>query len=342
MRTTAIILLLLLSSVAGAQTLPGVTYIHWNDDKKTDFARVAQFQLRIPFVQNKSDKLPLISVDASFIDRYLHKIDQCLDIARDNKANILVFPELAVSLPQPYRDKLMDKYMTFSKQHDAIIVCGTYYNGNRQGVCPVVLPGEVHNIYKLKPSIFESCIEKDKGMRESDSMFVFKTKYGNFAVIVCVDMISDDANYMIRRLANHNEIEMAFNIEYNPASREFLREASSMAHRHALSVSEVNVAGQGSDAPDGKDECYGYSGVACHTGYLNRMDFLDTLPSAFRDQKGNLQEAYGNVLYILAPSEEAALLYDRNLRLNRVPLSTNGPDQHYSTIKNICKIAIKP
>lgn len=146
--------------------------------------------------------------------------------------------------------------------------------------------------------------------------------------LVCVDMISDDANYMARYLSNQGQIEMLINIEYNPAAPEFLREASSMVMRHPLFAILAN------------DASNGYSGIVGSLLPVQKKPLLPLFPPLFKNQSGELASGFENVLSVSTPQTEEALLYDLNLRLVRVPYEANAPDQGYPTIRNIRKIAI--
>jgi hypothetical protein len=172
-------------------------------------------------------------------------------------------------------------------------------------------------------------------MLPNDTLHVFRTKYGNLLTLVCVDIISDDANYMARNLSNKGVIDMLININYNPKSQEFMREASAMTVRHPLFVSLTNVSlFQESCTIDGDE--YGNTSVF---GSVNNNAFkeklLKNIPDCYKINQNTLQPAYSYLLGVINPKVEGVLMYDLNLRVIRTPQENNAPDQGYPTVKNL-------
>ena len=119
-------------------------------------------------------------------------------------------------------------------------------------------------------------------MAFSDTLHLFNTKYGKFLTLVCVDLISDDANYCVRDLSNKGMIDMLININYNPKSQEFMREASAMTVRHPLFVSLTNVSCHGEIEKytwDGNE--FGNTSVFGSVGHSFKKGIAESLPSFY-------------------------------------------------------------
>jgi hypothetical protein len=224
-----------------------------------------------------------------------------------------------------------------------IVIAGTFYD--EKGRCKNVniLPGKTIYSYKIRPSIFEASPFYGKGMSFADTLFLFETKYGNFMPLVCVDLISDDANYTVRNLSNKGRIDMLININFNPKSQEFMREASAMTVRHPLFVSLTNICCHGEvKRYTWDDDEYGNTSIFGSVNDFFQTEITKSLPSFYCVSdtiNGNVvvktNPAYKTMLGIINPGEEALLMYDINLRVTRAPQENNAPDQGYPTIKNL-------
>ena len=242
---------------------------------------------------------------------------------------------------------------TFSNQNDLIIIAGTFYDDNGKCKNATILPTGAIFTYKLRPSIFETSTLCGQGMALSDTLHLFKTKYGNFITLVCVDLISDDANYKVRELSNKGFIDILININFNPKSQEFMREASAITTRHPLFVSLTNVSNYGEIKKyTWDDDEYGNTSIFGSVQHNFTNDISKSLPSFYcvtdTINEGNQKKiitkthpAYKSMLGVIDPGKEALILYDINLRVIRAPEENNAPDQGYPTIKNIEIIDIK-
>jgi predicted amidohydrolase len=234
-------ILLLLANLAiaqGAADLPKVKFVDYKPEDRQWFVRFGQFQLNFEYDINPANGLVVVKNPKAHVE----KVSKCLEIAKKNEINVIVFPEVSMSLPTELFQSLLSKMETFSKENDVIIIAGTFYDEERNCKNVTILPTGAFYSYKLRPSIFEASPLANKGMLFNDTLHVFRTKYGNLLTLVCVDLISDDANYMARNLSNRGLIDMLININFNPKSQEFMREASAMTVRHPLFVSLTNVS----------------------------------------------------------------------------------------------------
>ena len=341
LKSTVIILLnTIIPTPAISSSLPAVKHIEANPTgERASTVKICQFQINIPLTTDTATLLPVIE---SPYKEYSGKIKKCLKTAKEQKSEVIIFPELASCMKAEERERIISLFREYAEENDAIIIAGTYYADDRRCIAPVIFPDTIYHSYKLRPSIFESSIFSGKGMTPSDTMCVYKTRYGNLVPLVCVDLISDDANYTVRRLSNRGMADILISICYNPASREFLREASSMTTRHPLFAIIANAAsGPGEENKIRSDSGYGLSAI---TGSLHPMQtgsVAADLPVILKDCNGEVHDAYQNVIAVIEPQKEAALTYELNLSVIRVPMSTNAPDQGYPTIKNIRHITIE-
>ncbi len=331
-------------------SIPDLEQIEYQSENRVWFARYGQFQLKFDY---SVDKTPFGLPQVKEQDSLIGKIKICLDIAKENKINVAIFPELSISLKNNKRKKLLRYLEKFSLENDMVIIAGTFYD--KSGICKnaTILPTGTHYTYKIRPSIFESSTLSGHGMTFSNTLHLFNTKYGRFLTLVCVDLISDDANYSVRNLSNKGMIDMLININYNPKSQEFMREASAMTVRHPLFVSLTNVSSYGKIEKyswDGNE--FGNTSVFGSIRANFKEEIAKSLPSFYyvtnskkqsENQKPVIQTrpAYKSMLGIINPGEESLLMYDINLRVIRAPQVNNAPDQGYPTIKNIQKIKLE-
>ncbi|MCP4552114.1 MAG: hypothetical protein GY834_08780, partial [Bacteroidetes bacterium] len=240
-KTTLVLLALTLALLSAAQVdfgIPKIKQIEYQPENKLWFARYGQFQFEFEYtVENTSFGLPQVKDQ----ELQVEKIKKYLEMALAMKINVAIFPELSISLKEAERKNLINYLEEFSYKNDMIIIAGTFYDNLGKCKNATVLPTGTIYTYKIRPSIFESSTLGGNGMSFSDTLHLFNTKYGNFLTLVCVDLISDDANYKVRDLSNKGLLDILININFNPKSQEFMREASAIAARHPLFVSITNV-----------------------------------------------------------------------------------------------------
>lgn len=202
-------------------------------------------------------------------------------------------------------------------------------------------------------------------MNVGDTLKVFQTKYGNILPITCIDFISDDVQYLVRYLPNNQLIEVLANINLNPAAWEFMREASLLVNRHLLFVSITNTTLSEKDyktkiekdkksgrlipvTPSCEESGYQYG----HTSLFGslrkdkREELIPYISKCFRNpdeelSNKNLLPSYENLIFQVNPGEQAMLVYELNLRVNRLPSTTQAPDQGYSLVRSIEVVQIE-
>ncbi|MCP4550354.1 MAG: hypothetical protein GY835_28170 [bacterium] len=280
----------------------------------------------------------------------------CLRTAVAEQIDVLVLPELALTLPDPSRADFLEEVSTTSQAERMIVVAGSFYDADRYSRLVVVGPGWTEFGYKVRPSRFEVSPLANEGMRPGPEILALQTDYGNLVVITCVDLISDEVQFLVRSMATRGELDVLININHNPAAWEFLIEANGIVRRHPLfaSITNVYVPAGGrclrNDQPHDNGYCYGHSAVfaSLRTRASERPNssqrILDVLPELLPDPvvaRGAdgkpiaRRLPYSNVAASLGAFREALLVYELNMRLKRVPGATNAPDQGYPPIRGI-------
>lgn len=277
--------------------LPKIKIIDYQSDNREWFVKYGQCQINFDYTNDTITDLAIVKEP----EKQIEKIKNCLNIAKKNKFNVLIFPELTVSLPEPERVEIFNILESFSKDNDMIIIAGTYYDNNRNSRIVTFLPTGIYLGYKIRPSRFEASPVDGEGMQYADTLVVFKTKFGNFLPITCVDLISDDANYIARNLSNKGIIDLLININYNPKSQEFIREASAMVVRHPLFVSITNVTLYKTGCTlDGNE--YGNSSILGSLNEDSRKRLFKNINDCFKTcDKKNLQPAYKSLIANINP-----------------------------------------
>ncbi|HYX48632.1 MAG TPA: hypothetical protein VE843_02730, partial [Ktedonobacteraceae bacterium] len=213
---------------AQINTLPVVRIVdHRGGQDKKQFPRFGQCQ--IWFGLKLGPKQTQIASEPNALKQKLYN---CFEVAGAEDVNVLILPELAFALPDEMRREVMTEAMKLATQKKMIIIAGSYYDEQRYNRLVIVGENWSETGFKIRPSRFEVSPIAGEGMMPGESLLVLKTVYGTFAIITCVDLISDDVQYLIRQLATRSEIDVLINVNWNPAAWEFLVEANSIVRRH--------------------------------------------------------------------------------------------------------------
>ena len=310
------------------------------------FVRVGQCQLRFALHLDRARGLWQVA------DPALHcaRLQRCVDLAVGAGVDLLVLPELALSLPERSRRQLIRRLRTVAARERMLIIAGSWYAADRTHRYLVIGPGWVEQGYKLNPSFFEVSPVAGKGMQRGRDLLVLQTDWGTLCVVVCVDLISDGVQYAVRSRAAQGALDMLHVISYNPAACEFLLEANSIARRHPLFVSVTNAL----DPDEGDNPCaYGHTAVFADfrraepgTPTPNTaQDAIAGLPAVVLEPPADqrpLQRrlAFSHLMADLGTQDEAILIYDLNPRLRQLPLVVNAPDQGYPPVKNVTVVPL--
>ncbi len=286
------------------------------------------------------------------------RINACVSQALKDGVKVLIMPELTMAFPPGLLSEVVGGLRKTADESGMIVVAGSYYDADRYSRLVVLGPGWEELGYKIRPSRMESCPKDSMGMNAKGQLLVVRSDYGTFAIITCVDLISDEVQSRIRELANSGIIDVVININDNPAAWEFLVEANSIVRRHPIFASVTNVA-----MPAGTGDAYeGKSPVDHGTSYGNSAIFadlrdaakdypdnsgpiVDSLPDHFLEDWGvdpstgkevkTRRIPYDHLVGVLPAFQEGMLEYELNIRLKREPLSTNAPDQGYPPIRDL-------
>jgi hypothetical protein len=327
--------------------IPDVVEFNYKPESRVWWSRVAQCQLRYNF--EKLQKTGLYKISPKEATSLEQKIMQSLEISIQNKANIVIFPELILAFEDATRKKIIETLIQKAKQYEMIIICGSFYNSEKKNSSVIITPNGELNGDKIRPSRIETNPLNGYGMKTGEKVAYLRTKYGNIIIVTCADLISDDVQYIIRRMSNLGILDVCININYNPASWEFMREASSIVKRHPLFFTITN-----SDSPKDtvNDDGYSYGNTSIFASIHkeNAEYIVPNQPSPFsicenldgsNEKRCKRHPAYEMLIANIPPGNEGVLIYDLNLRLIRTPNETNAPDQGYPTIRNVQTILIQ-
>jgi predicted amidohydrolase len=317
------------------------------EDTVRAFATYAQCQIELTVGADDKTSLPVVP------DANAQAISDCLAVAVREQANVLILPELSMAFREPKRKELLESVRRIAREHQMIVLAGSYYDADRQSRLPVIGPDWEELGYKIHPSRFESSPRQGRGMTPGKELLLVATPFGRIMPLTCVDLISDGAQYVIRNLATRGQVDVIANVNFNPAAWEFMIEANSLARRHPVFVSITNVASAGD--PRLQEECqrtgdtgycYGNSSVFAN---LRERDtdcpncarsIIDLLGPPFTAGPARTLP-YDSLVASVPPFQNAMLVYDLNLRLSREPATTNSPDQGYPTVRNVRRVPLK-
>jgi hypothetical protein len=189
-------------------------------------------------------------------------------------------------------------------------------------------------------------------MSPGNELILVTTPYGRIVPLTCVDLISDGVQYTIRNLATRGQVDVIANVNFNPAAWEFMVEANSIVRRHPVFVSITNVASAGDrklqeDCQKSGDTGYCYGNSSLFANLRERdsdcpncaRSILDLLGPPFTAGPARALP-YDALVAVVGPFQRSVLVYDLNLRLTREPATTNAPDQGYSTVRNVRRVAL--
>jgi predicted amidohydrolase len=321
---------------------------HVSGERK-HWVRYEQCQMQFDVALDKPAWIPMVADPVA----QEAKIGQCVRTAVQEHVDVLIMPEVASAIPQPARGRVFEMLASTARSAHMLIVAGSYYDDSRRSRIAYFGPNWSELGYKIRPSRFEVSPVAGHGMVEGDSILLLQTEFGNIATITCVDLISDDVQASIRRLIDERRLDVLININYNPASWEFLIEANSLARRHPVFVSITNAV----PSPSGyspatckpatnEDDgyCYGHSAVFSSINSNYGADDLgdDLVPDQFlipgptaAKKPIRKQLAYSYLVADTGTFRERALIYELNMWLPRLAADTTAPDQGYPTIRNV-------
>lgn len=154
------------------------------ENRKIIRVGVVQFKLNDNFYK-KENGLIYPKSDNKVIVRF----KRFLNIAKNKGVNILCFPELSTT------GNILKELKDFADENNIIIIGGSYYNGERKNICPIIIPG-TENIYfteKVNPSPLEKSKFEGQGVVRGNKIYVIKNSgFGSFAILICSDFLDDN------------------------------------------------------------------------------------------------------------------------------------------------------
>lgn len=192
----------------------------------TSLSKVKLMICQLDFDHMKKSKVGRLLFVSNEVDNrtYLRRF---LNIASNQRVDLLVFPELTIS------SEFIEELYDFSRQNDMYIVAGTHYKDTGSGyisVCPIVTPYGVFITDKITPSPFETSSFNGgvDGAIPGKTVKVFKgTKVGDFAVTICLDYTNDD----LRNTLVKDSLDFLIVPAFNQKSDEFFYSMQSDVQR---------------------------------------------------------------------------------------------------------------
>jgi len=157
------------------------------------------------------------------------KIISSIKIAKENKVDLICFPELS------FKKEWIDEICKSSGK--MIIVGGTFYN-NSYNECSLIIDGKlVHPLYKkIFPSISEQGSSPGKGMINGDELYVYKTRCGVLSILNCIDY----AMFSRFILLNAGKVEIFINPCYDENIKRFHDQCNIDCKNHNISIIRIN------------------------------------------------------------------------------------------------------
>jgi len=268
------------------------------EDRKKDWVRVCLVQLDFSV-----DRI-LPPEDFGYILKEKEKIEkkvfEALEIAKKNKVDIIVFPELSVV--EEWVGEAKNRYQNM------IIVFGTYYK-NGFNTCPIIVEGQDYYIQKLNPSPqFETEFETGRHMKKGKKILVLQTKCGKIVVLICMDYIKEVHQIIYNPHKEISNVDFIIVPEYNKDVKLFQEHGNLDCQKdncpYILQVNAWKVLGRevGGTCVIGME----------HKGALERYIIEDVKP----DDK---------ILYKLIETKKSVTIVDLDINRKGPPLPPSGP-----------------
>lgn len=265
-----------------------------------DIVRIATVQLN--FTLTSSFPPEILDKNGVFI-----KINRALEIAKENKIDIICFPEL--SFCQEWLPQIKDKYS------DITIIAGSYYSKTNNNVCQILINSNKNPSpqLKIKPSIFEHG-EYIQKMVPGDLINIYTSQYGKFAVLICRDF-----PVYVPYLRGRTDI--IFVPSYNRDINRFY----SAAHTHVEnSPSYILIS-----------NCSQYGGTAIF-GIMHYASFDELVTIGYRRKNDNTYN-----LCEISKGEEGLIFADFNIVHKSIQTpAVSDPEYEVKPVKKITRIPL--
>ena len=211
--------------------------------KKTIKVAMVQLALDKSYF-DKSDDYNAFFIKNEKEEEVFSKITLIINKLQGNSINFLVFPELAISFspnskyffinPDSPLKKLLQDTAFIRKQ---IIIPGTFYNRNRN-IAPTIFP-TMEIIYTTKNTLAsaEDSPLPEMAIKKGKITPLFKTNFGNFAVLICRDLFNDEVLQKLLDL----EPDIIFNPSANTDISRFNEKSSSIVENYDIFIIQPNL-----------------------------------------------------------------------------------------------------
>ena len=168
-------------------------------------------------------------------DETQNKVFKALNVAREKKVDIVVFPELSF-------DK--DWVQKIKNQHKEMIIIGGSYYDEGYNVCSIILNGEYIDppYKKYYPSPYENPRITGRGMKSGNVLYVFQTKCGIFSVMTCSDYTAQSYRVCKYVCKNGKKIDFIINPCCDENILRFQPRCNSDCEDYDIDIIQVNKA----------------------------------------------------------------------------------------------------
>ncbi len=245
------------------------------------------------------------------------KILSAIKVASAERTNILCLPELC--LEPGWVNEIRDAAGT-----DMVVVAGSYYE-SAANICPILIDGQSYLVQKVNPSPdTEGVVAKGRGMVRGTRIWVYQTKYGRFAVLLCLDFIRESARLGYFEPLKENGVDFIVNPCYNSDTANFHQQANQTCQTppgfpYVLQVNATEV--------NGKPGCSCIIGME-HDAALKRLEVERFRPEA-DPIRYKLLEADGEMMMIatLDIETKGVPIPARSLKIKDVSRYSFGGDR---------------
>ncbi|MEW6096681.1 MAG: hypothetical protein AB1567_09170 [bacterium] len=145
---------------------------------------------------------------------------------------IICFPELSFA----------EDFVSEIKKYNGIITIGGSFYKDNFNICPVIINGEYHPVYKINPSYLEQEVEPGKGMKSGKDIKIFMTKDKKFkfGVLVCLDYLVERFR-LYQHQSNGKGVNFIFNPSYNRDTERFQKTADTDCLNYHVDIIQTNA-----------------------------------------------------------------------------------------------------
>lgn len=278
---------------------PHITTINISE-KQVECVRVAAIQINYELTKYFPFE---IKKDHEIVKR---KILSFIKKAKEQGANIICLPELCLS------EKWLPEIQTMSE--GVILIPGSFYNNSNQNICPIIMDNNkgipVPPHIKINPSNQEAELAPGVGMVRGNTINIYNTKYGKFAVLICRDFLLYETMLL--------DVDMIFVISYNHNAKRY----SNYAHNLVTDKPVFIIISNASDS--------GYTSI------FAQLDTDYSLNDKDETYKGKNDDI--SLICRITEKKEGIIIADLNLNCKSIPKV--NPNEANNDTRSIRRIRI--